>query len=495
MKDYSKYICVIGAGIIGNHLAMELLDRGHQVLVIEAGGFDFETELLGYKDYRFETPSMLPANVHRVGGGGNYWIGRIGEFLVKDFLPLPRIRDESWPFEKVELDPYYRLVYKKLGHEALLDSEFITKHFADLIQVPSGLGLRPIRYTEPHLLRKSFLTAMNHHNFELLEGTLVTSIKRANQVKRPIISTVSADGVESSLEVRSIIVAGGALQSARLFLNSKGIHNSSNHTSAGSYLMEHLDGYVGEVEVTRRNRTFIRDVSLDSDRKIRWGSKLDCGLSLILGSLEKEGLDQLNVGFEIVDKAVKYRFAPGVNGLTTNSRGLHYKFLFFGERIIQKIFGGLAQIVRVRFLGRHIYSVWLKAEELPNRNSTVRVDPESGKLIYRHEVSLETSFEVRKALHEFESLLTRENLGKVKFYNDVLDPSKNLTLRPNWHPMGTLRMGEPGESVVDWDLKIHGEEDIYILSSAVFPTGSNQNPVFTTLALGTRLAEHLSKEA
>jgi choline dehydrogenase-like flavoprotein len=60
--------------------------------------------------------------------------------------------------------------------------------------------------------------------------------------------------------------------------------------------------------------------------------------------------------------------------------------------------------------------------------------------------------------------------------------------------MGTLRMGEPGDSVVDRDLKIHGEEDIYILSSAVFPTGSNQNPVFTTLALGTRLAEHLSKE-
>jgi choline dehydrogenase-like flavoprotein len=136
----------------------------------------------------------------------------------------------------------------------------------------------------------------------------------------------------------------------------------------------------------------------------------------------------------------------------------------------------------------------LKAEELPYRNSTVRVDPESGKLIYKHEVSLETSFAVRKALHEFESLMTTENLGKVKFYNDVLDPSKNLTLRPNWHPMGTLRMGEPGDSVVDRDLKIHGEEDIYILSSAVFPTGSNQNPVFTTLALGTRLAEHLSKE-
>jgi choline dehydrogenase-like flavoprotein len=495
MKDYSEYICVIGAGTIGNHIVIELLDRGHQVLAIEAGGVDFETELLGYKDYVFETPSMLPKNVHRVGGGGNYWIGRIGEFLTQDFLPLPGIRDESWPFEKLELDPYYRSVYKKLGHEALLDNEFISKHFADFNQTPAGLGLRPIRYTEPQLLKKSFLTAVKHNNLDFLEATLVTSIRRASEVERPIISTVNADGGERSFEVRSIIVACGALQSAKLFLDSKGIHNSSNHSSAGSYLMEHLDGYVGEIEVTRRNRTFIRDVSLNSDRKIRWGSNLDCGFSLILGSMEKEELDQINVGFEIVNKVVKYRFAPEVNGLTTSSRGLHSKFFFFGERIIRKIFGGVTEIIRTRFLGRNTYSIWLKAEELPHRNSTICIDPESGKLIYKHEISPETSFAVRKALHKFETLMTTENLGKVKFYDDVLDSSKNLTLRPNWHPMGTLRMGEPGESVVDLNLKIHGEEDIYILSSAVFPTGSNQNPVFTTLALGTRLADHLSRKA
>ena len=123
-------MCVIGAGTIGNHIAIELLNRGHKVLVIEAGGMDSETDLLGHKDYYFKTPSMLPKNVHRVGGGGNYWIGRIGEFLTKDFLPLAGIREESWLLEKRDLVPYYRSVYKKLGHEGLLDSEFVSEHFA-----------------------------------------------------------------------------------------------------------------------------------------------------------------------------------------------------------------------------------------------------------------------------------------------------------------------------------------------------------------------------
>jgi choline dehydrogenase-like flavoprotein len=42
---------------------------------------------------------------------------------------------------------------------------------------------------------------------------------------------------------------------------------------------------------------------------------------------------------------------------------------------------------------------------------------------------------------------------------------------------------------------LHGVEGVYVLSSAVFPTGSNQNPVFTTLALGSRLADHITRES
>jgi choline dehydrogenase-like flavoprotein len=86
-------------------------------------------------------------------------------------------------------------------------------------------------------------------------------------------------------------------------------------------------------------------------------------------------------------------------------------------------------------------------------------------------------------------------LGAVKYYDDVINASKKLELRPNWHPMGTLRMGEPGKSVVDRNLMLHGVENVYVLSSAVFPTGSNQNPVFTTLALGSRLADHITKKS
>jgi choline dehydrogenase-like flavoprotein len=56
--------------------------------------------------------------------------------------------------------------------------------------------------------------------------------------------------------------------------------------------------------------------------------------------------------------------------------------------------------------------------------------------------------------------------------------------------MGTTRMGvDPKNSVVNEDLALHGVPNCYVLSASVFPTGSNSNPTFTTLALASRLSE------
>jgi choline dehydrogenase-like flavoprotein len=62
-----------------------------------------------------------------------------------------------------------------------------------------------------------------------------------------------------------------------------------------------------------------------------------------------------------------------------------------------------------------------------------------------------------------------------------------------YHMMGGLRMGtDPGQSVVDRDLKVHGLENLYVASCAVFPSGSSSNPTYTLMALTLRLAEHLA---
>ena len=489
MTDYSEHICVIGAGTISNHLAVELVDRGHKVLVVEAGGLDFESNLLSLKDYKFNSPSMLPENVHRVGGGGNYWIGRIGEFLPKDFEALPGIRSESWPFQIGELEPYYRSVYNKLIKSDLLDHEFINKYFMTSLQVPTGLGIRPIRYTEPQRLRNLFLEKLTDPTLVLLKNTIVTKIGK-DRDGSPKVSIKNTDSQVADLLVKRVIVACGALQSTKLFLNSNEIHTDVNTFPAGAFLMEHLDGYIGDIKVSKQNLDFIKNIALNSDRILESKSNLNCGLSIIIEPSDKRNV---TVGLEIVNKVVNYNFAPATNGLGSHKRNLFHNIAFTLERILRKITGGVVKLFREKLFGLHTYSIWLKAEEIPFKESNVNVDRGAGVLNYSHKISTETSVAVRQALEKFELLLRTHNLGRVKFYDEVMDASKILQLRPNWHPMGTLRMGRPGNSVVDENLKLHGVENIYFLSSAVFPTGSNQNPVFTTLALGTRLADHISK--
>jgi choline dehydrogenase-like flavoprotein len=60
------------------------------------------------------------------------------------------------------------------------------------------------------------------------------------------------------------------------------------------------------------------------------------------------------------------------------------------------------------------------------------------------------------------------------------------------HPMGTARMAaDPSGGVVDADCKVFGTDNLYVASSATFPTGHSYSPTYTILALSRRLAHHL----
>jgi choline dehydrogenase-like flavoprotein len=57
------------------------------------------------------------------------------------------------------------------------------------------------------------------------------------------------------------------------------------------------------------------------------------------------------------------------------------------------------------------------------------------------------------------------------------------------HIMGTARMGnDPKDSVVDRNLRSHDHPNLFILGSAVFPTGATANPTLTIAALSLRAA-------
>lgn len=62
----------------------------------------------------------------------------------------------------------------------------------------------------------------------------------------------------------------------------------------------------------------------------------------------------------------------------------------------------------------------------------------------------------------------------------------------NNHIMGTTIMGDdPADSVVDRDCRTHDHDNLFVASSSVFPSGSTVNPTLTIAALSYRIADTL----
>lgn len=59
------------------------------------------------------------------------------------------------------------------------------------------------------------------------------------------------------------------------------------------------------------------------------------------------------------------------------------------------------------------------------------------------------------------------------------------------HEVGTLRMGEGGQGVLDANLKFHDYDNLFCCDLSAFPTSPAANPSLTLVALALRLADHL----
>lgn len=491
MQNFSDFICVIGAGPSGIFLTHELLSRGKKILLVESGNFESESSLLDYSDYFFETPSMLPKDVHRVGGGSNYWIGRVGEFTTLDFEKINGVRNEEWPFKKTELETYYRKCYERLLNNSTKDDEFVQSYIKHPELLSRGLRIRPIRYIDPKTFIKLLQEDIKNSNLIVLTDHLCIDIAEDEGTDCPVLVLQDIDKNYIKIMPKDVVIAGGTLQSTKLVLNSPKIMEKLSNKIVGKYLMEHLEGHVGKLTIFEKNLQLLADLSLNSERKLTNDILANYGFSLSVSEPLTNKLSLINISLEIIHLRTKYKFDPVKCDNANRIVKKIVKIFFLIERGIRGSIKRVFAYLNLKIFKKIEFSLWMKAEELPYYDSELRVNSlKRNSLVYNHKISIETSNEIRKALGILKEKIELNNLGYVKYYPEISKSKSILKMRPNWHPMGTLRIGNASNGVVNENLLVHGTKHVYVLSPAVFPTGSNQNPVFTTLALAIKLADH-----
>jgi glucose dehydrogenase len=98
----------------------------------------------------------------------------------------------------------------------------------------------------------------------------------------------------------------------------------------------------------------------------------------------------------------------------------------------------------------------------------------------------------KKIVEVHQAVLDAMGITRRKLQLD--DDSKPLTFGGSGHIMGTTRMGDKADSVVDSHCRTHDHHNLFILGSSVFPTSSTANPTSTIAALALRAAETIKRQ-
>ena len=150
----------------------------------------------------------------------------------------------------------------------------------------------------------------------------------------------------------------------------------------------------------------------------------------------------------------------------------------------------------VRRLWGHALRVGAIGERLPNRNSSVALDPEKrdafGMPLARISVWLDESDVSRL---RFMATKSRDLLA-ASGADDIFESYSSWDWFAATHVFGTCRMGaDPSVSVVNANCRSHRWRNLWITDGSVFPSsGGGEGPSLTIHALSLRAAERMGKD-
>jgi choline dehydrogenase-like flavoprotein len=301
------------------------------------------------------------------------------------------------------------------------------------------------------------------------------------------------------------VLCAGGIESARLLLASdrraeNGVGNGND--LVGRYFQDHPGVIVGPIHGTDRSRTR----STFRPRRIK-----GVRYQPLFRASDRLQIDRalLNVGGSIIwppsrsIEAAKDIFravhARNVSADTKRAVGEVAKHPVAAARAAGRYF--VLRQPAIETSGAPILTVG--GEQRPNRDSRVYLGTKCDELGMRRVV-----LDWRLTEHELETWrgFTAVMAEQIELagYGTVMLDEFNLPDDPAalagmvidaGHHMGTTRMAtDDSHGVVDSDCRVFGVENLFIVSSSVFPTSGFSNPTLTIMALAIRLADLLKSQ-
>lgn len=496
-------LCIVGSGAAGLAIAMEFINTGRSVLLVESGGAEFDPAVQALNACDIAGLPFNGATEGRCrvfGGSTTAWGGQCIRYAASVFAKRAHVPDSGWPLSAADIAPWYDRASRFLGLDAMdyadgmFDALGIAKlRFADQTfdhEFAKWLPRPNIRELHAQAIRRA-------RNLTLLLNASVVELEAGadQQVVGAVIKSLG--GRTASITARHFVLCAGGLENARLLLASSrvmpaGIGNG--HDLVGRYFQDHPAATVG----------LLRPATLSIRRylatRIRNGTKYTFRFNLSDAAQQQHGLLAASFSAMLLPdalfdevRAIWFALARRQGLLTVVPRALR---AMLRPELYEIAFNYLARGIVLHPSGDIRLNVLL--EQAPDRDSRVTLSGERDALgVPKARIQWRVGDMTCRTLGVAARLLQQEfarlGLGELVLDEAVLDAdAARPRLTDQAHHIGTTRMhASPRLGVVDENCRVHGMQNLHVAGSSVFPTGGHSSPTLTIVALSMRLADHL----
>jgi hypothetical protein len=533
-------VCIVGSGAAGVTLAHELRQSGLDVILLEAGGEKFREDAQDMFKGEVTDPvrhGALHEYRHcRLGGTTAVWGGRCAPFSEIDFERREHIPHSGWPLDESEMEPFYARAnaycqagaYEYDAGQALpATADFIPGFESEDVDT-AGIW----RFSPPTHFGQAYRE-------DLSTAAGVTVILNANCLRLE----TSPDGLRiQRVEVASspfstfhisaahFVLACGGLEVARLLLASNrtlpgGIGNDNG--LVGRFYISHLTGDAGEVQIPGGGAA-LWNYMLSRD-----GVYCRRTLTISASAQRRERLMNFRATFShppvadpthgsgvlsamyLAKRMLAHRIPPEYSRALSSMRPLEhiaahcknialdplslarFSLLWFRKRLLAT--RKFPSVVLRSPAG--IYTLHFDAEQRPNSASRVTLAEARDafgvpRLKVDWKFTPEDVSSVVRSCRIIGDELRRTGAGRLLFDPEQAAEKIAESAAVGSHHIGTARMASsPRDGVTDLNCRVYGVENLFVASSAVFPTSGFANPTLTIVAIAVRLADRLKTRA
>jgi len=456
IKDNNFHVIIVGSGPAGISLALKLEEQKIDCLILEAGQEEYSDA--SQKFYKSKVigdnvTNLDTSRLRQFGGTSAIWGGWS--------KPMENYNLSDWEIDPKKLKEYFDQTVKILNIKNQFRKTRINNDFNQIEFQYSN-----VRFKEKY---KKHISKSKYIN--LILNTQVLNFNGDQNLTKYVECIFAGD--KYRLKSNYFVLAAGGIENSRILLWTKQINNLlDKNLPIGNYWMTHpwfLGGY-GVLKKEKLSK-FLDNNFIDTDGPLHVAtSKYFKTKHLLSGSLYMSSLEDEKFYKEILKDVLC--IAPK-----------------FGKKIARNIFKKDLKCG----------NIFLHCEELPKYENRISLDKKVSdangipitNLFYKKSKS--TLITAKQILEEFANICRELDIGRVAIKEDIHEIKQYESLGI-YHHLGGTRMGVgTKDSVVDVNLKVHKNKNLFITGSSIFPSSGYTNPTFTIVQLSLKLGDHISK--